>query len=218
MSPKTEPFDRYSDAYDTWFDEHAGIYASELETIRRLLPSRSFQGLEVGAGSGKFAAPLGIRTGVEPSQKMAAKARDLGIKIVNGVAEDLPFSDASFDLVLMITTVCFVDDPVLAFGEVWRVLRTGGCFIVGFVDKESVLGQRYMRRSGQSRFYAEARFFSTREILDLLAGSGFHIKEKYQTLIPGRSVKIIRRGSGKGAFVAVKAEKQESAGRSLRDF
>ncbi len=98
--PRTEPFDEYSDAYDEWFEENLDLYEAELEAIRRLLPPPGAEGMEVGVDSGKFAAPLGIRIGVEPSKVMAIKAREQGIDVYPGVAKDLSFPDGRFDFVL----------------------------------------------------------------------------------------------------------------------
>jgi len=88
--PKISPFEKYSDAYDDWFRKNADTYAAELALIRRLLPPPGAFGMEVGAGSGKFAGPIGIRIGVEPSGEMAKKAVNQGIQVVRGVAEYLP--------------------------------------------------------------------------------------------------------------------------------
>nr|WP_320013774.1 hypothetical protein [uncultured Desulfobacter sp.] len=55
--PKIESFEKYSEAYDQWFDKHPDFYAAEIETIRRLIPSAGAEGMEVGVGSGKFAVP-----------------------------------------------------------------------------------------------------------------------------------------------------------------
>lgn len=142
------------------------MYDAELEAVRQLVPAPGAEGMEVGVGSGKFAAPLGIKIGVEPSEKMATKARKQGITVYPGVAEDLPFSDGRFDFVLTVTTICFVDDVIKSFREAFRVLRPGGSIIVGFVDRESKLGRQYADRRDWSKFYREATFFSTREVLD----------------------------------------------------
>ena len=77
--PKTEPFEKYSDAYDEWFEKNRELYDAEVEAIRQLVPWPGANGVEVGVGSGKFAAPLGIKIGVEPSEKMAIKAEKQGI-------------------------------------------------------------------------------------------------------------------------------------------
>ncbi|MDZ7761548.1 MAG: class I SAM-dependent methyltransferase [Desulfovermiculus sp.] len=206
--PKIESFEKYSEAYDQWFEKNADAYQAELELIRGLLPEKpGVEGLEVGVGSGKFAAPLGIRVGVEPSVQMAARAEKLGIRVVLGVAEDLPFPDASFDYLLLVTTICFVDDIVQAFAQAYRVLKPGGCIIVGFVDRESELGQHYAANRDKSKFYKEATFYSTPEVITYLQEAGFAVHSKRQTLIPGAEKGSIRDGYGEGAFVGIKAVK-----------
>ena len=206
--PRTEPFDQFSDVYDKWFEEHRDIYQAELEAIRRVLPPPPASGLEVGVGSGKFAAPLDINTGVEPSQKMAYKAEKSGIKVYPGVAESLPFPEDSFDFILMVTTICFVDDILKSFREARRVLKNKGFIIIGFVDKNSELGKEYEAKNGKSRFYREATFFSVREVIGFLEEADFEILKINQTLIPGQSLEIIQEGFGRGAFVVIKGEKR----------
>nr|WP_319374299.1 hypothetical protein [uncultured Methanobacterium sp.] len=63
------PFENYSKKYDEWFDKNRFIHESELQAVKELL-SNSKNGIEVGVGSGRFAAPLGIKLGLDPSRKM----------------------------------------------------------------------------------------------------------------------------------------------------
>jgi len=205
--PKTEPFDKYSDAYDEWFNKNYDLYEAELEAIRQLIPPPGSEGMEVGVGSGKFAAPLGIKIGVEPSEKMAIKAGMQGINVYPGVAEELPFSDGRFDFILMVTTICFVDDVIKSFREAFRVLKPNGCIIVGFVDKESELGRQYADKREKSKFYKDATFFSTQEVLRYLKEAGFGAVKIKQTLIPGKSKKNVLDGYGKGSFVVIRSVK-----------
>ncbi|WP_457569242.1 class I SAM-dependent methyltransferase, partial [Desulfurobacterium sp.] len=158
---KTESFDRFYREYEDWFERNRDVYKAELELIRSLLPQG--KGIEIGVGTGRFAAPLGIKIGVEPSDVMAEVARKRGIEVLKGVAEALPVPDESYDFALMVTTVCFVDDVLKSFKEAFRILRKGGVFIVGFVDKNSPLGKRYQEKKDKSRFYKEATFYSTEE-------------------------------------------------------
>jgi len=202
---KTEPFDTYSDAYDDWFERHATEYALEVEAIRDLLPAG--QGLEVGVGTGKFARPLGIQHGLDPSEAMIRKARKVGVEVVEGVAEELPYRDSSFDYALMVTTICFVDDLKKSFEEACRVLKPGGSLVIGFIDKESTLGQQYLLKRDKSRFYAVAEFYSTREVLELLRKTGFGKLQIRQTLLANEGGKNILEGYGQGSFVAIKAVK-----------
>ncbi len=205
--PKIEPFEKYSDRYDEWFENHSDIYHAEVEAIRQLMPFPQGKGLEVGVGSGKFAVPLGIKIGVEPSENMAVKAERQGIQVFRHIAEKLPFSDCEFDVVLMVTTICFVDDIFKSFTEAFRVLKTNGCIIVGFIDKDSKLGKEYNSRRNTSVFYKDATFFSTQEVVYYLMEAGFRDLLFKQTLIPDEPQEIIFDGFGKGSFIAIKGLK-----------
>ena len=206
--PKVDAFEKHSDAYDDWFEKNREAYEAELKAVQQLLPVGDVQGMEIGVGSGKFAVPLGIKIGVEPSKQMAVKAKQLGIEVHSGVAEELPFPADQFDFVLMVTTICFVDDIVQSFREALRVLIPGGCILVGFVDMESELGQKYLQNRHKSKFYQQATFFSTREVLDHLETAGFGATEVKQTLISGDTEKTVLDGFGEGAFVVIKAIKE----------
>jgi ubiquinone/menaquinone biosynthesis C-methylase UbiE len=107
--PRTQPFDEYYDEYEEWFDTHLHVYMSEVEALRSVIPQWK-RGVEIGVGSGRFAHPLGVREGVEPSGEMRRLASRKGLKVRDAVAEALPFESESFDFALMVTTICFVDD------------------------------------------------------------------------------------------------------------
>ncbi len=214
--PKTEPFEQHADLYDAWFDRHQEMYAAELRAIERFIPAGKGDGLEVGVGSGKFALPLEIKTGVDPAAAMLKKAAAAGIKVFCGVAEFLPFADQSFDFVLMVTTICFVDDLVQSFREAFRVLRPGGFIVVAFVDKNSNLGRYYLERKEKSKFYREAEFFSPPKVLTALEMAGFRKFKVLQTLLGPETTAEIENGYGKEAFVVIKGMKRrrESHGSS----
>lgn len=204
--PKTLPFDTYPERYDAWYETHSAAYASELAALKACLPGHGV-GLEVGVGSGRFAAPLGVRYGVEPSRALAARAAARGVEVVEGVAEALPFEDERFDYALMVTTLCFLDDVRAAFREAHRVLRPGGIFAVGFIDRESPLGRRLLRERERSPFYREADFHAAAEVEAALREAGFQILGAHQTLFgdPERMSRPdpVREGYGEGGFVVL---------------
>ncbi len=210
--PNVSAFDRNVDQYEAWFAEHPLAYVSELHAVRELLPAGG-NGVEIGIGTGRFAAPLGIKKGIEPSRTMAELAKKKGLEVVSGVAEKLPFKDGEFNFALMVTTVCFLDDVTLAFSEVHRVLKPGGPFIIGFVDRESPLGKEYQKRRDKSAFYKDATFYSVGEVVAFLEQAGFVDFAFRQTLFnpPGdmEEVDPVKKGHGEGSFVVVRGVKEK---------
>ena len=202
-------FAENAERYDRWYEKHRDVFNAELAAIREITPAFE-RGLEIGVGTGRFAAALGIAFGIDPAPEMIEMAGTRGVESTLGVAERLPFSARSFDFVLMTTTICFLDDIQQAFAEIHRVLHTDGCFIAAFIDKNSHLGLEYQKRteSGDSPFYANAEFVSPDEIAAKLANVGFEIAEIRQTLFPsGKSPLEPLPGHGQAAFVVMKAVK-----------
>jgi SAM-dependent methyltransferase len=208
--PRTEPFERFAERYETWFERHPWAYRSELAAIRALLPGRiEGRGLEIGAGTGRFAAPLGLRYGVDPARAMWRMAAGRGLRVAAGVAEALPLRDGSFTVALMVTTVCFVDDLDGSLREARRVLAPRGILVVGLVDRESPLGERYRRHRAENVFYRDATFYTAGEIAAGLERAGFRRPAFRQTLFrPLEEIHApepVREGHGEGSFVAVRA-------------
>ncbi len=207
---KAKPFEEYSSQYENWFTLYGFAYESELEAVRRQLP-RSEAGIEIGVGSGRFAAPLGIELGLEPSANMSKIAQERGINIVRGIAEAIPFRDSTFDFALMVTTICFVDDLMAALKELYRILKPGGYLINAFVDRDSPIGRLYERNKKTNVFYQYAVFYSAGEIASALEKTGFEDLTFSQTLFRSLSgldrAELAKAGYGEGSFVTIKARK-----------
>lgn len=116
---------------------------------------------------------VGVKIGIEPSKKMREMAQSKGLKVLDAVAENLPFENNKFNFVTMITTICFVDDLLKSFQEAFRVIKQNGFLIVGYVDKDSKVGIEYQQKSQKSKFYSSVKFYTTDEIIKLLKMVGF---------------------------------------------
>ncbi len=212
---KIEPFEKYASQYEEWFEKNPFAYQSELRAVKELLPEKG-KGLEIGVGSGRFALPLNIRAGVEPSEKMRRIAQKRGIRAIGGQAEALPFHDSQFDFVLMVTTLCFLDDIDLAFGEAFRTIKSGGQFVIGFVDKTSAMGKHYLKHKNESVFYKTATFYSVKEVVFQLEKSGFKHFNFTQTLFKPlkeiTAIEPIKNGYSEGSFVVIRGIKHPIKG------
>lgn len=206
--PNRTPFDAGHGRYEAWFRRHPAAYHAELLAVHALLPWHGL-GLEIGVGTGRFAAPLGIRVGLDASRAMLAYAVKRGVSSIQGVAEALPFKDAVFDYGLVVTTICFVDDPQKMLNEAHRVLKSRAPLVIGFVDRTSRLGQQYLAHQAESAFYREARFYSALEVERLLEDAGFVDLAWGQTLSKPlneiQEIEPLSEGRGHGGFVVVKA-------------
>jgi ubiquinone/menaquinone biosynthesis C-methylase UbiE len=101
---KTDPYQNHAKQYDRWFEEKRSVYEAELRAVRSFIPEDG-RSLEIGVGTGRFAAPPGIQIGIEPAESMRIIAREREINVLGGLAEYLPFKDSSSELVVMITVV-----------------------------------------------------------------------------------------------------------------
>lgn len=206
-----EVFDKYFEDYDQWYEDNKLVYLSELEAFKKVIPINK-KGLEIGVGTGRFAEPLGIEYGVDPSENMLSIARKRGIKTFVGKGENLPFPDKEFDYVLLAITICFVENPDKVIEEARRVLKDNGKIIIGIVDRNSPLGKFYLEKKKEGhKFYKYATFYSTEEIVEMLKKHNFKDFIFYQTIFGSindiKEIEEPKEGYGEGSFVVISATK-----------
>jgi ubiquinone/menaquinone biosynthesis C-methylase UbiE len=208
MNTENNLFDQNTLEYDQWFDKHSFVYQSEILAIQQAIPKNKI-GIEIGVGTGRFAEPLNIKFGIEPSENLARLAEQRGITVCRAYAENLPIDNTSFDFVLMVTAVCFLSDIRKAFSEVHRILKAQGDIILAIIDKNSELGKKYELEKSSNKFYQDAHFHSTEELTELLKQSGFQNFNYWQTLTKLNKNEIEKpiQGFGNGSFVVIKANK-----------
>ena len=167
----------YEDFYQTPYGKTIDRLEKALmeKLIREALPQSArsrLQLLEVGCGTGiwtDFFVQLGFTViGIDPSEAMLEVARSKNIPkatFLQGVAEDLPFPSSSFDAVAAITVLEFVEDLSRALGEIERVLKPGGVFFGGLLNRESELG----RRQPEDPIIQHASLYDKKEIENFLS-------------------------------------------------
>ncbi|WP_434731169.1 class I SAM-dependent methyltransferase [Thermogladius sp. KZ2Tp1] len=177
------PFEKFWLEYDKWYDEHPNIYRSELWAVELASRGVPRPWVEIGVGSGRFAAPLGVDVGLDPSERLLELASRRGVRVVRGLAESTPFPDGSFGGVFVIITICFLDEPLKALREARRILKPEGRLVVGFIPSDSPWGTFYSRLKERGhKFYSHARFYSLSELTGMLELSGFETELLVSTL------------------------------------
>lgn len=112
--------------------------------------------LDVGCGEGDFLlnlpASVTNRTGIEPDQSRAQRARERGLEVIDADATKLPFDDNSFDVVVSQYTAHHLVNAVTATREALRVARHGVLILDVWYDPEIPAGvtmRRFDRWSKQ---------------------------------------------------------------------
>ncbi len=170
LRPHSERY--FTDARDHWWHaDYLSLLARRLE-----LPAAPAI-LEVGAGQGHFGRawaphlPSGFSfVGLDREARSLAVARarteafreELGLagrfEFVEGSAEELPFADECFDLVLCQTLLIHVPEPLAVFAEMVRVCRRGGAVLAAEPSNLSNLQRMAFVPSDEPDPFVEARF------------------------------------------------------------
>ena len=108
---------------------------------------------------------------LENAVKSGLSLEDVSLRIVHGVAEALPFEDASVDAVVVTLTLCSVSNPQLAVSEIRRILKpdTGK-----FVFWEHVLSE------SDDMLALEQQLLSP---LQTLVADGCHLNRRTRSII-----------------------------------
>jgi len=169
-----------------------------LETIVRGYVTGGSRVLDLGCGRGGVAEliwrDVRLGAGIDPDTASLAQHRAVGMPVVRGVGERLPFVSDSFDLIVSIWVLEHLEDPLATFIEVRRVLRPGGHFIFltpnlhnplmlmnrigrALPALQRRLVPRMYGRDEADTFPVRYRANTEREIRDHARGSGLRVEE-----------------------------------------
>ena len=145
---KKRLFDNWPDRYNDWFMTPIGKLVKEYEgaVINEFLqPAIGEKILDAGCGSGiftlDFLAAGAHVVGLEISLPMLAEARNKTAAYpffgVQGDILSLPFQNDTFDKVVSVTALEFIEDARGAVEEMFRVTRSGGAVVVASLNSLS---------------------------------------------------------------------------------
>jgi len=143
--------------YAAWYRAPRGAWigATEFALLRRLVELGARETvLDVGCGTGYFTTlfareTAGMVVGLDPNLewlRYAAREGAPNLAWSGGKAEALPFPERSFDVVLSVTALCFIEDQLAALREILRVCRRR--FALGLLNRHSLLWRQKGRGEG----------------------------------------------------------------------
>jgi len=222
---KTQLFDEWPETYDRWFTTPIGslVRKVEAELILDLLkPKQGEVILDAGCGTGVFTLDilsLGSHViGLDISLPMLIHARKklkgYPFQMVLSDILNLPFRENSFDKVVSVTALEFIENAKGAVGELFRVTHKGGCIVVATLNSLSPWALRRKVEAKERHTVFEKAIFRSPDGLPSLASvegvvkTAVHFQKEDD---PKRAIEIEREGQRRnlntGAFMAVRWEK-----------
>ncbi len=185
-------------AYDRGRDHGPEVLDLWMSTVESHVKGRRITGiLDLGCGTGRFSEGLAFRfnaevVGVDPSTKMlaraSAKCRDSRVQYQRGLAEALPLSSSSVDMIFMSMSFHHFSDPGLAIRECRRVLRQHGHTFLRTGTREQIDSYPYVPFFPSSRSILAEILPDQAELREVFEDAGFQMVASEvvtQTIAPG---------------------------------
>ena len=170
-------FDKHAEEYDNWY-EGSLAFEIELAALRSLHTEIRGPGMEIGVGTGRFARELGLKFGLDPAWKPLVLACGRGILCCQSFGEQLPVRDRTLGVIYLLFALCFTVNPQKVLNECCRSLRDDGHLVIGMIPAGSKWGKDLAtKKKAGHLFYKHARFYSTEDLKQWLAGAGMGIRE-----------------------------------------
>lgn len=187
--------------------------------VLQLRPDDSL--VEVGCGGGAFLHET-LKSGCKASAidhsvdmvRLATRTNHSSVaaghlRVELGDAEKLPYPSGKFTCAVMTGVLPFVPNPADAFAEVFRVLRSGGRFVM-FTGSKELRGTPAAPEPVASRIH----FYEDHELMDMARGAGFYevmvehpslYEAAKKTGVPKADLEMFRGTSGSQLLVCRKA-------------
>lgn len=186
-----EQYNRTASGYDkTRFGNYGSKYVDDVEkrTILKVLKGNSV--LELGTGTaryGLFLANKGFNfIGIDIAEKMLLKSKEKAeesntkISLIQMDAENLAFSEISFDNVICIHTFQYFLHPLKVLKEAFSVLKPGGRCIFSFESVNPLLIRLIVNTGLKTKInpHVNQVFYFDHEVANLFEKTGFKILHK----------------------------------------
>ena len=169
-------FDKKFKEYDKWYDENFKTFESEIKLLKPFQSYIKNNSLEIGCGSGRFAASLHIRYCLDISKNLLKLAKEKNLNTILASSEKLPFENDSFDFIGIFFSLSFFENKTLSIKESSRVLKKGGKIYILTINKN---GNFYKSiKNKKNSWYGFSKPLDKRGITKLL--NYYHISILYK--------------------------------------
>jgi demethylmenaquinone methyltransferase/2-methoxy-6-polyprenyl-1,4-benzoquinol methylase len=170
-------FNIISPIYDLVFGRRID---QEIVELLNLEPYHSL--LDVGGGTGRVSALLKDTSEnlvvADSARKMLQQAKIKNLDCIQSHSEKQPFTDESFDRVIIVDAFHHVLNQKQTLGEMWRVLKAGGRMVI----EEPDIKNFYVKliAIGEKLLFMRSRFRSPQKILDMCQFRDVASREVYR--------------------------------------
>jgi len=193
-------YDKIAWAYDLWEIVYAGLTHggrdnARAELLEPLTVKPGARVLEISIGTGvnlRYLPAEAEYHGLDISWKMLQTARrklpgwKRSATLYHGIAEDLPFCDASFDVVYHIGGINFFTEPAKAVAEMIRVAKPGATVMYGD-ETEKLIREGYAKTPVAAKYYREHVGKDPQPLTWLPAG----ITAEYKVILKGNFYLVV---------------------------
>ena len=205
---KVDCMDKYLQSCVTEFWQE--VFKAELEYVLQELKGTK-DVLSVGCGPAIIEAGLAEHgfnvTGLDISKKALDKAPDY-VRTIEGTAEDMDFAPRSFDAVIYVTSIQFIEGYEQAIKQSAHVLRSDGKLLMMLLNPES----RFFKEKAQKPdSYINKIKHKNLTAIETAAAKYFFIQTEYFLGIEGTKVFQIQDSHEASLYVIKGTKKQQTA-------
>jgi len=207
MEGNSREIQRYRESCNTAFWQQ--VFRAEADYLLRCLKGCQTV-LSVGCGPAIVEGMLSrgglCITGLDVTAETLGSAPN-GVRTVVGCAEDMPFPPASFDAVVFLASLQFIEDWRKALAETVRVLRSGGRCIAMLLNPASAF---YRNKLRNSRSYVRKIRHSDLKEIEVAITREFTVQTEYFLGVNG-SIVFESRDPARAALYIIQGVGKESA-------
>lgn len=151
----------YKGYQDVWKQGIEPFHRARIDPIFCEIPEGA-KVLDVGCNSGEFMLMCQTKgcdvTGVDVAPEIIEKAKAKGLNVLEADAENLPFPDATFDVLVCMEVLIHLHDPVKALKEFRRVLKPSGV-LLGSAPHANLERHFWEEKRLHRRYYDEGSLY-----------------------------------------------------------